>query len=115
MTKRFLQERRDSTEAFLRGYIEGLHGVRTQKEATIRIIAKYTRQRDADILNKFYDEMAADLPRIPYVDEVSARSTIEAMQTQGPPLPKVDVKSIFDNGLLRSMESSGMIDKLAPR
>ena len=115
MTKRFLRERRDSAEAFLRGYIEGLHGVRTQKEATIRIIAKYTRQRDADILNKFYDEMAADLPRIPYVDEVSARSTIEAMQTQGPPLPKVDVKSIFDNGLLRSMESSGMIDKLAPR
>jgi NitT/TauT family transport system substrate-binding protein len=115
ITRKFLRERRDSAEAFLRGYVEGLHGVRTQKEATIKIIAKYTRQRDAEILNKFYDEMAADLPRIPYVDEVSARATIDAMQAQGPPLPKVDVKGIFDNSLLRSMESSGLIDKLAPR
>jgi len=115
ITRKFLRERRDSAEAFLRGYVEGLHGVRTQKEATIKIIAKYTRQRDPEVLNKFYDEMAADLPRIPYVDEVSARATIDAMQAQGPPLPKVDVKGIFDNSLLRSMESSGLIDKLAPR
>lgn len=115
VTRRFLRERRDSADAFLRGYIEGLHYVRTQREPTIKIIAKYTRQRDAEVLNKFYDEMAADLPRIPYVDEVSARATIDAMQAQGPPLPKVDVKGIFDNSLLRSMETSGVIDKLAPR
>jgi NitT/TauT family transport system substrate-binding protein len=115
ITRKFLRERRDNAEAFLRGYIEGLHGVRTQKEASIKIIAKYTRQRDPEVLNKFYDEMAADLPRIPYIDEVSARATIDAMQTQGSPLPKVDVKGIFDNSLLRSMESSGLIDKLAPR
>ena len=104
-----------AAEAFLRGYVEGLHGVRTQKETTIKIIAKYTRQRDPEILNKFYDEMAADLPRVPYIDEASARGTIDAMQAQGPPLPKVDVKGIVDNSLLRSMESSGLIDKLAPR
>jgi NitT/TauT family transport system substrate-binding protein len=115
ITKRFLRERRDSAEAFLRGYVEGLHAVRTQKETTIKIIAKYTRQRDPEVLNKFYDEMAADLPRIPYVDEVSARATIDAMQAQGPPLPKVDVKGIFDNSLLRAFETSGLIDKLAPR
>ena len=115
ITKKFLRERRDSTDAFLRAYVEGLHGVRTQKETTIKIIAKYTRQRDPEVLNKFYDDMAGDLPRIPYVDEVSARSTIEAMQAQGPPLPKVDVKGIIDNSFLRSMESSGVIDKLAPR
>jgi hypothetical protein len=47
------------------------------------VIAKYTRQRDAEILNKFYDEMASDLPRIPYIDEISARATIDAMQAQG--------------------------------
>jgi NitT/TauT family transport system substrate-binding protein len=115
ITKRFLRERRDSAEAFLRGYVEGLHGVRTQKEPTIKIIAKYTRQRDPEVLNKFYDEMAADLPRIPYVDEISARATIDAMQAQGPPLPKVDVKSIFDNSFLRSFETSGVIVRLAPK
>jgi NitT/TauT family transport system substrate-binding protein len=114
-TTNYLRERRDGAEAFLRGYVEGLAHVRSQRDSTIRVIAKYTRQRDAEILNKFYDEMASDLPRIPYVDEGSARATIDAMQAQGPALPKVDVKGIFDNSLLRAFETSGLIDKLAPR
>ncbi len=114
-TRKYLRERRDGAEAFLRGYVEGLAHVRSQRDSTIRVIAKYTRQRDTEILNKFYDEMASDLPRIPYIDEISARATIDAMQTQGPPLPKVDVKGIFDNSMLRAFETSGLIDKLAPR
>jgi NitT/TauT family transport system substrate-binding protein len=114
-TRKFVREKREATDAFLRGYLEGLAYVKSQKETTIKIIAKYTRQRDPEILNKFYDEMAPDLPRIPYVDEGSARATIEAMQSQGPPLPKVDVKTIFDNSLLRALETSGFVDKIAPR
>jgi hypothetical protein len=27
------------------------------------------------------------------------------MQAQGPPLPKVDVKALYDNSMLRSIES----------
>ncbi len=115
VTRKFIRERRDATDAFLRGYVEGLAYVKTQKEATIKIIAKYTRQRDPEILNKFYEEMAPDLPRIPYIDETSARATIDAMQAQGPPLPKVDVKTIFDNSLLKALETSGFVDKISPR
>jgi NitT/TauT family transport system substrate-binding protein len=115
VTRKFIRERRDATDAFLRGYVEGLAYVKAQKEATIKIIAKYTRQRDAEILNKFYEEMAPDLPRIPYIDETSARATIDAMQAQGPPLPKVDVKSIFDNSLLKALETSGFVDKISAR
>ena len=114
-TKKFIRERRDATDAFLRGYVEGLAYVKTQKEITIKIIAKYTRQRDPEILNKFYDEMAPDLPRIPYIDEISARATVDAMQSQGPPLPKVDMRSIYDNSLLKTLENSGFVDKLIPR
>jgi NitT/TauT family transport system substrate-binding protein len=115
VTRKFIRERRDATDAFLRGYIESLAYVKAQKEATIKVIAKYTRQRDPEILNKFYEEMAPDLPRIPYIDETSARATIDAMQAQGPPLPKVDVKIIVDNSLLKALESSGFVDKISAR
>jgi hypothetical protein len=30
---------------------------------------------------------------------------VEAMQAQGPPLPKVDVKALYDNSLLKSIEA----------
>ena len=77
----------------------------------MKVIAKYTRQRDPEVLNKFYDDLVPDLPRVPYIDEVSARATVDAMQSQGPPLPKVEVKNIYDNSLLKALETSGFVDE----
>jgi hypothetical protein len=71
----------------------------------MKVIAKYTRQRDPDVLAKFYDDLVPDLPRIPYIDEASLRATLDAMQVQGPPLPKVDEKSLYDNSLLKAIEA----------
>jgi len=79
------------------------------------VIAKYTRQRDPEVLTKFYDDLVPDLLRIPYLDEASARATVEAMQAQGPPLPKVDVKALFDNRLLKGLESEGFLEKIKAR
>jgi len=104
-TKKYLREKRDAVDAFLRGYIEALAYVKAQKDVTMKVIAKYARQHDPEVLAKFYDDLVPDLPRIPYVDEVSLRATIDAMQAQGPPLPKVDVKALYDNSLLRGIEN----------
>jgi len=89
--------------------------VKSQRDVTMRVIAKYTRHRDPEVLGKFYDDLVPDLPRMPYIDEASARATVEAMQIQGPPLPKVDVKTLFDNSLLKGLENDGFVERLKPR
>jgi len=106
-TRKFLREKRDSADAFLRAYVEGIAYVKSHKEATMTIIGKYTRQRDNDVLAKFYDDLVPDLPRIPYVEDASTRATLQAMQAQGPPLPKIDQKSLYDNSLLKNLEAEG--------
>jgi NitT/TauT family transport system substrate-binding protein len=77
-TKRFLREKRDIAEAFLRGYVEGLTYVKTHKDVTMKVIGRYTRQRDTEVLEKFSDDLVPDLPRVPYVEEASARATVKA-------------------------------------
>jgi ABC-type nitrate/sulfonate/bicarbonate transport system substrate-binding protein len=113
--KKYLRERRDVVDAFLRAYVEALAYVKSQRDVTMKVIAKYTRHRDPEVLGKFYDDLVPDLPRIPYIDEASARATVEAMQIQGPPLPKVDVKALFDNSLLKGLENDGFVERLKPR
>src|SRR4030095_903636 len=83
--KKYLRERRDVVDAFLRAYVESLTYVKSQRDVTMKVIAKYTRHRDREVLGKFYDELVPDLPRVPYIDEASARATVEAMQILGPP------------------------------
>jgi ABC-type nitrate/sulfonate/bicarbonate transport system substrate-binding protein len=114
-TKRFLREKRDAVDGFLRAYVEAFSYVRSQRDVTLKVIAKYTRQRDPDVLNKFYDDLVPDLPRMPYIDEVSARATVEAMALQGPPLPKVDIKALFDNSLLKAIEAEDFLEKIKAR
>jgi ABC-type nitrate/sulfonate/bicarbonate transport system substrate-binding protein len=53
-TKRRWQEKNPAAEAFLRGYLEGLAYVKSQKYVTMKIIAKYTRQRDSEVLGKWH-------------------------------------------------------------
>ena len=110
-TKRFLREKREAVDGFLRAYVEALAYVKANRDVTMKVIAKYTRQRDPEVLAKFYEDLVPDLPRIPYIDDVSARATVDAMQAQGPPLPKVDVKSLYDNSLLKTIEAELDRDK----
>jgi ABC-type nitrate/sulfonate/bicarbonate transport system substrate-binding protein len=114
-TKKFVRERREAAEAFLRGYLEGIAYVQTHREATMNVMAKYTRQRDPEVLGKYYDELVRSLPRIPYTEEASLRATVEAMQVQGPPLAKVDLKALYDNSLLKNLEAEGFVDKIRSR
>jgi NitT/TauT family transport system substrate-binding protein len=114
-TRKFVRERRDAAEAFLRGYLDGIAAVQSRREATLKSMAKYTRQNDPEVLGKYYTELVESLPRIPYVEEASALATVEAMQQQGPPLPKIDARTIYDNGLLKRLESDGFVDKLYSR
>ena len=110
-TNKYLRERRDIVTALLRAYVEALATVKSQRDLTMKVIAKYTRQRDPEVLAKFYDDLVPDLPRIPYIDDTSARATIDAMQAQGPPLPKVDIKALYDNSLLKTIEAEMVRDK----
>jgi NitT/TauT family transport system substrate-binding protein len=114
-TRKFVRERRDAAEAFLRGYLDGIATVQSRRDATLKSMAKYTRQSDPEVLGKYYTELVESLPRIPYVEEASALATVEAMQQQGPPLPKIDARTIYDNGLLKRLESDGFVDKLYTR
>jgi len=107
-----VRDKREAAEAFLRGYLEGMAYVQTHRDVTMKVMGKYTRQRDEEVLGKYYEELIRSLPRIPYVEEASVRATLEAMQTQGPPLPKVDPKTLYDNSLLKGLETDGFLDKI---
>jgi len=48
-------------------------------------------------------------------DSLGARATVEAMQAQAPPLPKVEVKTVYDNGLLKNLETEGFVDRIRLR
>lgn len=107
----FLREKKETAEAFLRGYLEGLAFVRSHADVSMNVIGKYTRQRDKEVLRKFYEELVVDLPRIPYIEETSLRATLEGIQTLDRGSINLDPKTLYDNSLLQGLENSGFLNK----
>ncbi|HEV8344252.1 MAG TPA: hypothetical protein VGR30_18015, partial [Candidatus Binatia bacterium] len=70
-TRKFVRDKRQLSDAFLRGYLEGMAYVQTHRDVTIKVMGKYTRQRDPEVLEKYYEELIGSLPRIPYIEEAS--------------------------------------------
>jgi hypothetical protein len=62
--------------------------VKANRDVTMKVIAKYTRQRDPDVLTQFYEDLIPDLPRIPYIDDVSVRATVDPCRPKAHPCPK---------------------------
>ncbi len=43
----FIKSNRDTTLRFLRGFTQGLHRLRTDKEFSMKVLSKYTKVTDA--------------------------------------------------------------------
>src|SRR5215510_12812749 len=53
-TDRFIKENPDTAKNFLRGFIEGVRYATTQKEETKKVITKYLKTADPEILEATY-------------------------------------------------------------
>jgi hypothetical protein len=50
-----------------------------------------------------------------HAEEALARATVDAMQALAPPLPKVDSKTLYDNNLLKALDTEVFSDKAKSR
>ena len=54
----YVGKNRDTLMRFLKGYMDAIHFVVTQKEETMRIFGDYLNTRDKDVLGRFYEEIS---------------------------------------------------------
>ena len=57
---------RDGVMRMLRAHVEGIHFLKTQKEASLKILAKYLRTNDRELLEGSYEIYNRDFIAAPY-------------------------------------------------
>ena len=108
----YLQGNRDKLVRFLKGYIEGIHFLLTNKEETIKVFSDYLGNRDAKVLSHFYDEIAGRAEKDLRPDPDSVRFTLDFIGRLYPKAKELKVTDYSDLSLLGEIEKSGFIDKL---
>jgi NitT/TauT family transport system substrate-binding protein len=104
----YVAQDRPAAKKFLMALIEGLHVYRQNKDYAMKVLEKYTKQSDTQILSQTYDHFAKTTPLVPLTDA----AVIEAALPPDRPAGRT-AKDFFDNSLLLELEQEGFTKKIA--
>ena len=108
----FLEKNRDTFIRFVKGYLEGIQYMTTNKNESLKTFAKYLQNSDATVNAYLYDDITSRI-------EKDLRPTREAIQymldlivLDFPKAQRLSDKDFWDLSLLDEIQKSGFIDQL---
>jgi len=96
-TSKYVRERRPVVKSFVQAYAEGLHWFVNDRDFSIRVIQKYMRVNEKDLLDNAYDFYAPRVQKIPYPTLKGIKFILDAWprRSPGPGMWRRKALSIF--------------------
>ncbi len=106
-TRSYLAQNRDQATRFLRAYVRGMQRYGSDKEFSKKVLSKYFRSTDAEILEASWKDVAPNLLRVPKPSTKAIQFIIDGQFKDKNPPPKPDV--FVDTSIIDQLERSGFI------
>jgi NitT/TauT family transport system substrate-binding protein len=115
-TRTLIKENPDMVSKFVKGFVAAIQYAQTHREVTLKVLSKYMRTMDADVLNASYDYYVGRvIPRVPYVSEKGLQGVIDFIRQRNPQTPNVKAQDFMDNRFIKELDDSGFIKSLYNR
>ena len=110
-TRSLIKKSPDTFRRFIRAYSRGLAAYHTQKDATLKVMAKYIKGIDPFLLEKSYEAYKEWIPKIPYVNHAGMETAINL--TLGTDKTKrVKVEDVLDESFVTELDKTGFYKQL---
>jgi len=110
--KKTIQDDRDTVARMIRAHVEGIHFLKTQKEASQKILAKYLKTNDKEILEGSYEIYKDDFIAVPYPITQGLQTTYEYVAQRRPEIYSHKPEEFTDPSFIAELDKSGFIKKL---
>jgi NitT/TauT family transport system substrate-binding protein len=112
VTTRYLREHRPVVKSFVQAYAEGLHRFATDREFSIRVMKKYLRVDEKEMLDDAYTFFSPRLQKIPYPTLKGIKFILDGMAESQPRARNVAPESFVDLSLLQELDQNGFFKQL---
>jgi NitT/TauT family transport system substrate-binding protein len=112
---KLIRENPDLVRRYMRAYTEAIHFYKTHKEDTQKIMRKYSRVEDRNMLDEAWDWHAKFMPDAPYPPADGYQLVLQDMAEKNPKAAQANVKDYIDTRFIRELEDSGFIKALYKR
>jgi ABC-type nitrate/sulfonate/bicarbonate transport system substrate-binding protein len=106
----YLSKNREEMRNFMRAIIEGIHTYKANKEFSLKVLAKYMKVNDREVLEENFREY--DFPLKPYPAKEYFELPIHEVAKKEPAVLKENPERFVDNSFVKELDASGFIDKL---
>jgi NitT/TauT family transport system substrate-binding protein len=115
-TRTLIKENPDLVSRFSKGFVAGIHYSRTHRDFTIKVLKKYMRTDDPDVLAASYDYYVEGvIPKVPYVSEKGLQAVLDFSAQRNPQAKTAKVQDFMDNEFIKQLDESGFIKTLYER
>ena len=101
-----------SQKTFSKVWLEGIKAFKTDKKLSLKVLAKYLKINDRDVLEKSYEIYRPVYKKVPYGDRRAVNFALEQMSKELPEAAKLNADDFIDNRIISELEKSGFIDQI---
>jgi len=109
-TQVMLEKNRGTALRVVRAYCEAIHRVRTDREGTIKVLAKHTRVQDPEILSELY--RLYGVKYLEPIPRVKPETLDEVLRSEAKGQPPAKPADFLDNSLIAELEQHGLFQSL---
>lgn len=110
--RRTLQEDRDTVTRMLKAHVEGIAFFKANKEFSIKVLSKYLRNNDRELLEGSYEIFREDFISVPYPIMHGLEATYDYVAQTRPEIRNRKPEEFMDPSLMAELDKSGFIKKL---
>src|SRR4029077_529587 len=110
VTRDFLQKNPDTVERVVKAYIEAVATMNHDKEATLKVLARYFKRNDPIFLDETYALVTKFIEKTPRVDARNVATVLEFEPVKGVDAETLTPK-VIDNGVVDKLAKEGFIEK----
>src|SRR5919106_2249525 len=107
VTRSYLQQNRAAVKGFIKGQIEGMHYVKTNKEGSLKILRKHLQVTDPVAVEGTYEFFAKRLARVPRTEVEGIKNILASIDAA-----QKEPGEFLEMSLIDEIEKEGFVKKL---
>jgi ABC-type nitrate/sulfonate/bicarbonate transport system substrate-binding protein len=111
-TKSYLQKNEALVKEFMLAYIEAIRDFKRNKDAALRVLKKYTRNDDPEVLEDSYNNYANKYLALPIPTTDGIRTILTELSATMPAAKSADPEQFVAYKIAREIEASGFVKRL---
>jgi NitT/TauT family transport system substrate-binding protein len=106
-TRRYVARNREMTVKMLKAYVGGIRRIKRDRGFSMKVLSKYLRTTDPEVLDYTYNSAVHIFQDIPYPTLAGIQSTLDFLSERDPKARQAKPNDFVDTTLLDDIKSSG--------